>query len=297
MSASNNVFNSNYPQLIPEFQSCRYHNHNNSNEGNDSINNNNNPNTNSINSFGVNSNPSNQNQNLNPMASSVGTYPQMSSSDSFANLVDYQPFNCNFTNSSVNNHTSMASTVQCPHNHGFYSATTSPINSPHLAYIPNIPSLPSIPSIAANIPPNGSNVSQYGQYFSPPPAHLPLHPYSIHPHSRLHPNQQRLWMAQQRMNEMQRQRQSLYQHQMFVRYDHFFKCRAKQVSIAKPMALFALQTTRGIPETPDGDVTDADASLHAGRPTAASAHSFDTGAFKYIRVHFGCNATEPNATP
>ena len=209
---TNNIFNSNpnYPQLVPEFQSCRYHNQNN-------VNNVNNINTNNSN---ISVNTSNPNININN--SSVGAYPQMSSnSEGFPNLIDYSPFNCNFTNNLNGNqsHTPMVSTAQCPHNHGFYSATTSPINSPHLAYIPNIPSMP---SIAPNIPPNGSNVSQYGHYFSPPPAHLPLHPYSMHPHSRLHPNQQRLWVAQQRMNEMQRQRQSLYQQQMFVRFVHFF---------------------------------------------------------------------------
>ena len=208
-------FNSNYSQLVPEFSSCRYHNQNNNNINN-SINNMNNNSNVSVNTSNSNLNSG---SGLNPM------YPQMSanSADAFPNLIDYNLINCNFANNSLNANnsiTSMASTVQCPHNHGFYSTTTSPINNPHLTYIPNIPSMPSIPSIAPNIPPNGpSNVSQYGhQYFSPPPAHLPLHPYSIHPHSRIHPNQQRLWVAQQRMNEMQRQRQSQYQYQMFVRY-------------------------------------------------------------------------------
>ncbi|XP_054161376.1 E3 ubiquitin-protein ligase Arkadia-like [Oppia nitens] len=216
---SSNLFNvnSNYQQLMPEYQSCRFHNQNNNNSNN------------------VNMNSSN---------TSGQVFGQNSgSSDTLSNSMDYSSFNCNIGNNSMNGNnslTSMASGIQCPHNHGFYSATTSPINNTHLTYIPNIPSMPSIPSIPSmtpNIPQNGSNVSQYGQYFSPPPAHLPLHPYSIHPHSRLHPNQQRLWIAQQRMNEMQRQRQSLYQHQMFVRQQEAYQ-RHLMESSHVPMAPF-----------------------------------------------------------
>lgn len=216
----NNVFNANYPQLMPEFPSCRYHNN-----SNNSVNNNN-----------------------------IQTFPQLgqainsNGSEAFTNPIDYSPFNCNFSNNSVNpsnSSTSIASTVQCPHNHGFYSATTSPINSGQLAYIPNIASMPSIPSMAGTMPANGTNLSQFGHQFgyTPPPAHL--HPYSLH-HSRIHPNQQRLWYAQQRMQELQRQR--LYQHQLFVRQQEAAAYQRLLESSHPPIGSFVAQPPT--PSTP-----------------------------------------------
>ena len=78
---------------------------------------------------------------------------------------------------------------QCPHNFGYYHGITTsnsyihlPSNQHFFAYNPPPP------------PP-------------PPPAHV--HPYPMH--SNMHPNQHRLWVTQQRMQEIQRQR--MYQHQ------------------------------------------------------------------------------------
>lgn len=96
-----------------------------------------------------------------------------------------------------------ASTGPCPAHSHFYSAP-SPSQT--------IPFVPSSASIVGSTTPAPTSLHQ--AFFNPPPAH---HVHSYHtqfPSSRIHPNHQRLWYAQQRMQEMQRHR--VYQHQLLM---------------------------------------------------------------------------------
>lgn len=95
-----------------------------------------------------------------------------------------------------------ASTGPCPAHSHFYSAP-SPSQT--------IPFVPSSASIVGSTTPAPTSLHQ--AFFNPPPAHH-VHSYHSQFPSRIHPNHQRLWYAQQRMQEMQRHR--VFQHQLLM---------------------------------------------------------------------------------
>ncbi|XP_076366065.1 uncharacterized protein LOC143254993 [Tachypleus tridentatus] len=91
--------------------------------------------------------------------------------------------------------------ASCPHNHVYPSAP-----SPHLAYMP--------PGVHTPHPPvNPNQHPPFPHFYNPPPTTglQDLPPRHHHPGlAHMNPTHQRLWQAQQRMQEMQRRR--LYQH-------------------------------------------------------------------------------------
>ncbi|RWS29838.1 E3 ubiquitin-protein ligase Arkadia-like protein [Leptotrombidium deliense] len=183
---------------------------------------------------------------------------------------------CSFSNCFVatsNGSTSAPTTGPCPHNHGFCQLPS-----------PN-PMTATTPLLTTQSPAASITHTMLNPFF---PGQLPAHSqaytaFQLPP--RMHPNHQRLWLAQQRMQEMQRHR--LYQH-------HLQQQRQHQQQEAAAAAMAAVATAATYQRLMDPQVVTAAAAASMMNPVAAGpvALTNNHGTNAHIS-HFECPVSEP----
>ncbi|RWS10864.1 E3 ubiquitin-protein ligase Arkadia-like protein [Dinothrombium tinctorium] len=181
---------------------------------------------------------------------------------------------CSFSNCFVatsNGSNSAPSTGPCPHNHGY---CTLPSPSP-------IPA--STPLLTTQSPSGSIPHTMINPYYTQIPTHSQATyaaAYQLPP--RMHPNHQRLWLAQQRMQEMHRHR--LYQHQLqqrfvpLLNFTHF--------SVATAATYQRLLESQVVTAATAASIVNP--SVAHGSVTLTNNH----GTNAHIN-HFDCPVTEP----